>query len=82
MKLKNDEVMQIGCVVDSVNEVLDVSAERIEPAPSFGSLMNIDCLLGLAKLDEGKKVVALLDIDRVLAELDVAGLGSTSFDEL
>jgi len=75
------DVTQIGCVVDTVNEVLDVSADRIEPSPSFGSRVSVDCLLGLAKLDEGKKVVALLDIDHVLAELDVSGLGCSMSDE-
>ena len=76
-----DEVAQIGCVVDTVNEVLDVPAEDIEPPPSFGSKVSVEALLGLAKIQDENKVVALLDIDKVLSELNVSGLGCMSFDE-
>lgn len=70
------EVAHIGCIVDTVNEVLDIAADLIEPPPSLGGNVGVDFLLGLGKIEEKDMVVALLDIDRVLAELDVASFNA------
>jgi len=53
----------MGIVVDAVSEVLNVKAETIEDAPTFGTTLNTDYILGLAKTEEGVKI--LLDIDKV-----------------
>jgi len=60
--------VQIGVVVDAVSEVLSVKSEDIEPTPSFGTKLNTDYILGLAKLGGGIKI--LLDITRVLSSED------------
>jgi purine-binding chemotaxis protein CheW len=54
----------LGIIVDEVAEVVNVPAEAIEPAPAFGSSVDVSFLLGVAKL--GNKVVMLLDADRIL----------------
>jgi purine-binding chemotaxis protein CheW len=54
----------IGSVVDSVSEVLNIKAEDIEDAPTFGAKLNTDAILGMAKIDGAVKI--LLDIDQVL----------------
>jgi purine-binding chemotaxis protein CheW len=54
----------IGAVIDSVSEVLDIKEADIENAPTLGTDMNMDFLLGMAKIDGGVKI--LLDIDKVL----------------
>lgn len=61
----------MGIIVDEVSEVLDVTREQIEPAPEFGGVVNTDFILGIGKV--GKRVVMLLDVDKVLSsqELDV-----------
>ena len=56
--------IQIGIVVDAVSEVLNIKAEDIEEAPPFGTTLDIDYILGMAKVGKGIKI--LLDIDRVL----------------
>jgi purine-binding chemotaxis protein CheW len=61
----DDMTIQIGIVVDSVSEVLNIREEEIEDAPSFGTRINMDYILGMAKIDSGVKI--LLDIDRVLS---------------
>ena len=60
-----DEKVQMGIVVDRVNEVVDVKSQDIEPTPSFGVSLDTSFILGMAKV--GKKVKILLDIDRVLS---------------
>ena len=55
----------MGIVVDSVSEVLNVKGEDIEDAPTFGTKLDTEYILGMAKLDGGVKI--LLNIDRVLS---------------
>ncbi|KPA14302.1 Chemotaxis protein cheW [Candidatus Magnetomorum sp. HK-1] len=59
----DDEVIQVGNVVDSVTEVLNVTEENIEETPSFGTKVDTAYILGLANI-EGK-VKILLDIEQV-----------------
>jgi purine-binding chemotaxis protein CheW len=63
-------VVQIGIVVDSVSEVLNIKAEDIEETPTFGTKLNTDYILGMAKMERAVKI--LLDIDRVLSADDIA----------
>lgn len=60
-----DERMEIGVVVDAVNEVLDIAPENIESAPNFGAKIRTDFIHGMGKVDE--KFVVLLNIDHVLS---------------
>lgn len=60
----------IGCVVDQVNEVLNIPASAIEPPPTFGAAIDTAFITGLGMTQ--KKVVILLDIDRVLTRQDLA----------
>ncbi len=72
----NDMTIQIGIVVDAVSEVLNIKEEEIENAPSFGTSINMDYILGMAKIDSGVKI--LLDIDRVLSATELEVLDKTS----
>lgn len=56
---------QTGILVDTVDEVLDIDNEDIEDTPDFGSTVSTDFILGVAKMDEGVKI--LLNIEEVLA---------------
>lgn len=53
-----------GLLVDSVSEVLDISGDQIGDAPSFGTDVDTDYILGIGKI--GDMVKILLDIDKVL----------------
>jgi purine-binding chemotaxis protein CheW len=54
----------IGAVVDSVSEVLNIKADDMEQAPNFGTKLDIDYILSMAKTNGALKI--LLDIDKVL----------------
>jgi purine-binding chemotaxis protein CheW len=56
--------VQVGIVVDSVSEVLNIKQDEIEDTPTFGISLNTDFILGMAKMEGGVKI--LLDIDQVL----------------
>ena len=68
--------LQMGIVVDKVSEVLDIAGEDIEDAPSFGTEVNTDYILGIGK-SQGK-VKLLLDIDKVLSDEDAIRLRDTA----
>jgi len=57
--------IQMGLVVDGVEEVLNITARDIEPTPDFGHEAATEYLRGIAKTKAGVK--ALLDIDELLA---------------
>jgi purine-binding chemotaxis protein CheW len=62
--------IQIGIVVDSVSEVLNIKGEDIEETPTFGTKLNTDYILGMAKMEGGVKI--LLDIDQVLSAQELS----------
>ena len=64
--------IQIGILVDSVSEVLNIKAGDIEDTPNFGSHLDTEYILGMAKI--GGRVKILLDIDKVLSNREVAAL--------
>ena len=55
----------MGLIVDSVDEVVNLTAGDIEPTPDFGGQVTTECFLGMAKVKGHVKT--LLDIDRVIA---------------
>jgi purine-binding chemotaxis protein CheW len=64
-----DVPLNIGIVVDSVSEVLNIGGGDIENAPTFGTQLNTGYILGMAKIEGGVKI--LLDIDKVLTENEI-----------
>ncbi|HSI58964.1 MAG TPA: chemotaxis protein CheW [Ideonella sp.] len=61
----------VGVVVDAVNEVLDIAAAEIEPAPSFGARIRSDFIAGMGKVRE--KFVILLNVEHVLRLDETSG---------
>ncbi len=61
----------LGAMADSVQEVLDLEPEQIEPAPRIGTKLNTDFIRGMGKRDE--RFIIILDIDKVFsaAELEL-----------
>ena len=69
---------QTGVIVDRVSEVSDIAEAQVEDAPSFGSDVETDYLLGIAKSTD--RVRLLLDIERVLSSQDVVDLRAVRTD--
>ena len=65
----DSKIVYIGIVVDSVSEVLNVRKEEIEEPPTFGTKLDTDYILGMAKMEGGIKI--LLDIDKVLSAHEI-----------
>jgi purine-binding chemotaxis protein CheW len=69
---QNNRTFNTGIVVDRVCEVLDITGEDIDETPQFGSDCKTDFILGIGKIGESVKI--LLDIDKVLENVEFAGL--------
>jgi purine-binding chemotaxis protein CheW len=46
-----------GLIVDAVDEVLDIDASQIEPPPEFGTGINTQFILGMARQDNGFLII-------------------------
>lgn len=70
---EDPELIVMGIVVDTVSEVLSIRKEDIQDPPRLGLRLNMDYILGMAKMENEVKI--LLDIDGVLTaqEMDLLG---------
>ena len=60
----------VGMVVDSVSDVISLSAEQIRPTPDFSSSFDIKYITGLGTVDE--RMLILVDIERLMSASDMA----------
>jgi len=65
-------LLVLGLMVDGVNAVLEIDAESVEPAPSFGTPVNTEFIEGMAKING--RFVIILNIERVLSIEEMAAL--------
>lgn len=59
--------MEVGFVVDSANDVLDIKTSTIEPQPEVVGSYEEEFISGVARLDN--RLIILLQIDKVLNPL-------------
>lgn len=59
----------MGMVVDSVSDVITLSAGQIKPAPQMGSAIDTDYLIGLGTIDE--RMLILVDIDKLMSGSEI-----------
>lgn len=61
-----DHVTIFGAVADSVEEVMEVNMDELEPAPKFGNTISSEFISGVGK--KGEEFVILLDVDKIFHE--------------
>lgn len=64
------EVTIVGALADSVQEVVELEPEHIEPAPQIGTQLNTKFIKGMGKREE--VFIILLDIDKVFSYEELA----------
>ena len=70
------ETTVMGALADSVEEVIDLEPDQIQPPPKIGTSVRTDFIRGMGKRDA--RFVMILDIDRVFSADQLAGLRSSS----
>ena len=71
-----DEKHDIGVMVDSVSEVLEIPRSEIEPPPAFGAKIRVDFMHGMGKV--AGKFVIILDANKVLSVDELSMLGQAA----
>ena len=66
----------IGVMVDSVSEVLEIPRSEIEPPPAFGARIRVDFMHGMGKV--AGKFVIILDANKVLSVEELSMLGQVA----
>lgn len=66
----------LGALADTVQEVLHLAPEQIEPAPRIGTRLNVEFLQGMGKRDDS--FIMLLDIDKVFNIDELAAVAATA----
>ena len=61
----DQESFVIGALADSVEEVLDLEPDQIQPPPRIGTKINTDFIKGMGK--RGSEFIMILDMDRVFS---------------
>ena len=59
----------VGIVVDSVSDVMELSAENIRSAPDVESAIDNGCILRLGSV--GERMLILLDIEKLMSNADM-----------
>ncbi len=72
----SDEKHDIGVMVDSVSEVLEIPRSEIEPPPAFGAKIRVDFMAGMGKV--AGKFVIILDANKVLSVDELSMLGQVA----
>ncbi len=60
----------LGALVDSVQEVMDLDPDQIEPAPRIGTRLNTKFIKGMGKRDN--HFIIILDIDKIFSSDELA----------
>ncbi len=71
--------LQMGIIVDSVSEVLDIDTKEIEESPAFGASISTEFIKGMAKTKEGVKI--LLNIEEVLTADELMSISENTATE-
>jgi purine-binding chemotaxis protein CheW len=68
-----------GLVVDSVKEVLSISTRNIAAPPlTISSGEDAKFISGIGKVDDGKRMIVLLDVERVMTRGEQGALAKLS----
>jgi purine-binding chemotaxis protein CheW len=68
----DDEILHLGMLADSVQEVIDIDPSQIDPPPKLGSMLNTEFIRGMGKREEGFFII--LNIDQVLSGDEMASI--------
>lgn len=63
------ESTMIGALVDSVNEVMDLDTEHIEPPPNIGTQLNTEFIKGMGK--QNGEFIIILDIEQIFSSAEL-----------
>jgi len=73
------KTLDIGALVDAVQEVIEVDASEILPPPSIGNKYKSEFITGM--ISYGEQFMMLLDIDKVLTSDELITINQTKIND-
>jgi purine-binding chemotaxis protein CheW len=70
------EPVQVGALVDSVQEVLELEESQIQPPPSIGVTYRTEFMEGMVKVDE--EFIMILNMDLIFSSEELISLKETT----
>ena len=70
--------IEVGMVVDIVNEVIELASSDIAAAPTFGAKIRTEFIQGMGKIDD--KLMILLDVNHVLSITELSNVSDVVDD--
>ena len=67
----------VGVVVDSVSDVISLSAQQVRPAPDFSAQVGASFILGLGTVEE--RMLILVDIEKLILSREMALVDDAAF---
>ncbi len=71
----DNETTVLGALADSVQEVMDLEPDHIEPAPKIGTRLNTEFIKGMGKRDSN--FIIILDVDKIFSINELAMVQAT-----
>lgn len=72
-----EDSLQVGGLVDAVQEVLEIEPHQILPAPNIGSKYHSEFICGMYKASE-EQFIMILDMDKVFSAEELLTVQETS----
>jgi purine-binding chemotaxis protein CheW len=66
------DMLIIGALTDAVHEVIQIEADQQEPAPRFGSKIDVNFIKSIGKKDGA--FIIILDVDRIFSQDETAAI--------
>jgi len=79
IEMENEQI-NVGALVDSVQEVIEVGKQEILPSPSIGSKYRSEFIQGMIK--SGEQFIMLLDMDKVFSTNDLILIQESSVENI
>ena len=73
ISLDNENTL-IGALADSVQEVMDLDADHIEPPPKIGTQINTEVIKGMGKRND--EFIIILDIEKIFSLDEITNIQS------
>jgi len=73
------EMMVLGALADSVQEVIELEPDQIEPAPRIGESINTEFIKGIGKRDQ--EFIIVLDVNKAFSVSEMEVFKDIEIDE-
>lgn len=75
----NDEMLVMGLLTDSVEAVIEIPEDEIQPPPQIGTRVDTSFIRGMGKVDED--FIIILNIDRLLSGDEISQVAEKQIEK-